>query len=121
MSRAFRMTPAGELIPFHPSSPIVEGEAVEAYLQRLGFNKNRLSYIGDLDMPCKLEWHERVDGEGHQYLAIWSDAQRCELIFVSDWPMLIKLQALFAPIIQTNLIEVRLQQIHGMIEDIWRR
>lgn len=47
-------------------------EDVDKYLVRLGFKEDRLSYMGNLDTPCHLEWHERDEGRGHQYLAIWT-------------------------------------------------
>ena len=48
--------------------------------------------------------------EGYRYLAEWSDAFEVRLILVRDWPTLLKLRALAAPLLSLVELEVRLEE-----------
>jgi hypothetical protein len=116
----FEMTKAGELAPFEPPTEQEEKEAFSQYVRRLDF-KGATGLIGDEEQVLAyLEWYERSHGDGHQFLAVWGDANSNKLIFVPDWPTLIKLQALAAPIIQAALFEFRLASVERMAKKAFR-
>ncbi|HMU39611.1 MAG TPA: hypothetical protein PKE31_11435 [Pseudomonadota bacterium] len=117
----FEMTKTGDLAPFEPPTKPEEKEALSQYRQRLGFRIPAEGHIGDEEqMLPYLAWYERSHGDGHQFLAEWGDMQACKLIFVPNWPTLIKLQTLAAPIIQAALFEFRLASIERMAKKAFR-
>lgn len=117
----FEMTKTGELAPFEPPIATEEKEDFSQYLRRLGFRTGAEGLIGDEEqMLAYLEWYARSDGDGHQFLAAWGDVNTTKLIFVPDWPTLIKLQALAAPIIQAALFELRLASVEKMAKKAFR-
>ena len=115
----YQMTKTGEILPYEPPVPWSDGESDDAYFSRLGFKGGPEHSIGDEDLEHR-SWHERTEGDGHQYLATWNDVNRCRLIFVPDWPMLLKLQALVAPIIQAVTFQYRLGEVQKMAEKAFR-
>lgn len=118
-SSDFEMTRSGELVEFKASLSWADGEEAEVYFARLGFKVRAEGSMGNDDAEY-LKWYARVDGEGHQYLAEWGDADRWRLIFVPDWPTLVKLKALAAPIIQAVCLEARLSEIEAMATKAFR-
>jgi len=100
----FEMTKTGELVPC--SDLWRDGDAdLSDVLKRLGFKTETLGVMG-LEHIYWMAWYgrEEEEGEGHAFIAEWEDSGRIRLILVPDWPTLIKLQALFASIVQTYLL-----------------
>lgn len=97
----FEMTKTGELVPC--SDPWRDGDDLSDVLKRLGFKTKTLGVMG-LEHIYWMAWYERKEGEGHAFIAEWEDSGRIRLILVPDWPTLIKLQAMFAPIAQAHLL-----------------
>lgn len=117
----FEMTKAGDLCPFEPPTEQEEKEEFSEYVRRLGFRIGVTGHIGDEEqMLAYLEWYERTHGDGHQFLAVWGDVNSNKLVFVPDWPTLIKLQALAAPIIQAALFASRLASIESLAKKAFR-
>ncbi len=117
----FEMTKTGKLAPFEPPMATAEKEDLSQYLRRLGFRTRAEGLIGDEEqMLAYLEWYERPHGDGHQFLAVWGDVNSNKLVFVPDWPTLIKLQALAAPIIQAALFASRLSSIESLAKKAFR-
>lgn len=117
----FEMNSDGVLVPFE--SPIEEADREDfaTYLRRLGFKATADGSIGDREkIEAHLEWYERSAGDGHQYLAIWFDEDNARLIFLRDWPALLRLQAMVAPIIQAALNESRLSEIQRLSQMAFR-
>lgn len=71
-----------------------EGESDKTYFARLGFD-----YTHPNDT---LTWFRRVRGEGAEYLAVWWEVNETVFIFVRNWPDLLKLRTLVAPVLQTQ-------------------
>ncbi len=113
------MTPAGELVPFDPGMKWEDGEKWEAFQARLGFSATRQGYMGDEHLE-RLEWFRRVSGEGHEYLAAWGDSEDLRHVFLRDWPALIKLRGMAAPLIQAQELEVKLGGLVDLAEKAFR-
>lgn len=83
---------------FERPAPRKEGESDKTYLQRIGFDYK-------LTTNDPLIWFPRVRGEGHEYLAVWQEVNETVFIFVGNWPDLLKLRTLVAPVLQTHYLQ----------------
>lgn len=118
-NNVFAMTKAGDLVPYSdPEAGDEKKEDFDTYIKRIGFGP-RVDYIGDPDSDS-LEWFESTRDGAFQYLAAWNDHHGYRMIFVPDWPALLKLQALAAPIIQAKLLEYRIAEIQGLVTKLFR-
>lgn len=115
----FEMTTAGELIEFTPSVEKPDRGEFGDYLVSLGFDRSAIHALGDTEGDY-LEWYERKQGTGHKYLAVWGSLNETKLIFVPDWPTLVKLQALAAPILQTQMLHYQLSNLHEFARKAYR-
>jgi hypothetical protein len=88
---------------FERPAPRKEGESDRAYLQRIGFDYK-------LTTSDPLIWFRRVRGEGHEYLAVWQEVNETSFIFVFNWPDLLKLRTLVAPVLQTHYLQQMLER-----------
>lgn len=75
-----------------------EGESDKTYFARLGFDYK-------LTTNDPLIWFPRVRGEGPEYLAVWQEVNETVFIFVRNWPDLLKLRTLVAPVLQTHYLQ----------------
>lgn len=94
-----------KIVPYAPTSPDngyepaprKEDESDKEYFLRLGFQQ---PYPKD-----PLTWTCRFKGEGPEYLARWHGAGELAFIFVWNWPDLLKLRILLAPVLQTHYLQ----------------
>ena len=106
---AFEMMLSGEIYHCDAGVAREDGEGGAAYRARLGFPGPRAGAMGLADREL-LEWYRGEHERGYRYLAEWSDAFEVRLILVRDWPTLLKLRALAAPLLSLVELEVRLEE-----------
>lgn len=115
----FEMTKAGDLVPFTPPLEWAEGEDSEAYRARLGFKRQRAGYMGQETLE-HFAWYSRAEGKGHEFFVEWSDDDAVRVVFVPDWPTLLKLRALAATMMHVTELDVRLEELTNIASKAFR-
>lgn len=103
-----------------------DDETLDAWALRCGFEHGAARYsthrprVEDYDVGLTVYDRAKESKAQHRYLATWKDGEGTDVIFVVDFPALLKLQALVAPMIQAFEVDMYLKPIHAIAERAWR-
>lgn len=118
----FEIDAAGQLASFVPPSEHQGAESDDEWFERLGFEPHACGKIGD-DVYGELSWHRRADGASavHQFAAwYWGVSDEVYLIFCKDWPALLRLQTMVAPVLTITQQQRLYDTLEPFVERFFR-